>query len=412
LDDVIVVGAGPAGNNAALGLAVQGYSVTVIDWRQNIGDKPCTGIVGQECLSKFPIDASLIHRSASSANVVSPEDIIVQIDAKSPKASIIDRVSYVASFANRAKAAGARYLLGQRVLKIAPEDGSVSVSTEDSTYRSRSVVLAAGFGSPLVRQLGLGSVPDHVSGVQALVATANIEDVEVYLGQNVAPGFFSWVVPTSPGRALVGLLTRRNAPAHLANFLQQLRLAGRITEVLKEPECWGIPLRPLKLTYRDRVLVVGDAAGQVKPTTGGGIYYSLLASEIAVDVLGRSLLSDDLSAAALSEYQAKWKHLLSFELETGYSARRLFEFMTDEQISSLIRQATSNGLHQELLNSSESSFDWHSQVIGKIMCNPAVSAALRLVNPLLAKFAPTSDVPPGATAAIPRYVEPFARPAF
>ena len=380
MDDVIVVGAGPAGNNAALGLAVRGYSVTVIDWRQNIGDKPCTGIVGQECLSKFPIDASLIYRSASSANVVSPEDISVQIDAKSPKASIIDRVSYVASFANRAKAAGARYLLGQRVLKIVPEDGSVSVSTEDSTYRSRSVVLAAGFGSPLVRQLGLGSVPDHVSGVQALVATANIEDVEVYLGQNVAPGFFSWVVPTSPGRALVGLLTRRNAPAHLANFLQQLRLAGRITKVLKDPECWGVPLRPL-------------------------------ASEIAVDVLGRSLLSDDLSAATLSEYQAKWKHLLSFELETGYSARRLFEFMTDQQISSLIRQATSNGLHQELLNSSESSFDWHSQVIGKIMCNPAVSGALRLVNPLLAKFAPTSDVPPGATAAIPRYVEPFARPA-
>jgi len=411
LDDVIVVGAGPAGNNTALGLAKKGYSVTVIDWRQNIGDKPCTGIVGQECLSKFPIDASLVHRSASSANVVSPEEFSVQIDAKSPKASIIDRVSYVASFANRAQAAGACYLLGQRVLKIVPECESVSVSTEDSTYRSKSVVLAAGFGSPLVRQLGLGSVPDHVSGVQALVTTTNIEDVEVYLGQNVAPGFFSWVVPTSPGHALVGLLARRKALTHLAKFLQQLKLAGKITNVLNEPECWGIPLRPLKRTYRDRVLVVGDAAGQVKPTTGGGIYYSLLASEIAVDVLGRSLLSDDLSEAALSKYQAKWKNLLSFELEAGYSARRLFEFMTDQQISLLIRQATSNGLHQELLNSSESSFDWHSQVIGKIMCNPAVSGALKLVNPLLAKFAPTSDVPPDVTAAIPRYEETFARPA-
>ena len=308
LDDVIVVGAGPAGNNTAFGLANLGYSVTVIDWRQNIGDKPCTGIVGQECLSKFPIDPSLVYHSASSANVVSPEDLSVQIDARSPQASIIDRVAYVASFADRAKAAGARYLLGQRVVQIIPEDGCVSVSTEDTTYRSRSVVLASGFGSPLVRQLGLGSVPDHVSAVQASVTTDNIDDVEVYLGQHVAPGFFSWVVPTSPGHALVGLLTRRKAPAHLAKFLQQLRHAGKITEVLKEPECWGIPLRPLKRTYRDRVLVVGDAAGQVKPTTGGGIYYSLLASEIAVEVLGQSLKVNDLSAGSLSKYQANWKY--------------------------------------------------------------------------------------------------------
>jgi flavin-dependent dehydrogenase len=163
--------------------------------------------------------------------------------------------------------------------------------------------------------------------------------------------------------------------------------------VLDEPECWGIPLRPLKRTYRDRVLVVGDAAGQVKPTTGGGIYYSLLASEIAVEVLGRSLLSEDLSSASLSDYQVRWKRLLSHELETGYSARRLFEFLTDQQISSLMRQATTNGLHDEFINSPEASFDWHSQVIGKVMGNPAVSGVLRLVNPLLAKFTPATDLP-------------------
>jgi flavin-dependent dehydrogenase len=285
----------------------------------------------------------------------------------------------------------------------------VDVSTEDGTWRSRSVVLAAGFGSPLTRQLGLGSVPDHVSGVQALVATNSVENVEVYLGQNVAPGFFSWVVPTSPGRALVGLLTRRKAPAHLAKFLQRLRQAGKITQVLKDPECWGIPLRPLKRTYQDRLLVVGDAAGQVKPTTGGGIYYSLLASEIAVEVLGRALRSDDLSAASLSEYQGRWKGLLSYELEAGYSARRLFEFLTDQQINSLIRQVTANGLHQELISSSESSFDWHSQVIGKIMRIPAVIGVLRLVNPWLARFAPTSDLPRAFAAANSSYVDPLVK---
>ena len=67
MDDVIVVGAGPAGNNAALTLAKQGYGVTVIDSRENIGDKLCTGLVGEECFRRYPIDPSLVYREINSA---------------------------------------------------------------------------------------------------------------------------------------------------------------------------------------------------------------------------------------------------------------------------------------------------------------------------------------------------------
>ena len=201
----------------------------------------------------------------------------------------------------------------------------------------------------------------------------------------------------------------------MGRFLRQLKLDHRIDEVLKESECWGVPLRPLKRTFRDRVLVVGDAAGQVKPTTGGGIYYSLRASEIAVEALGRALLEDDLSAASLGEYQAKWKRLLASELEVGYSARRIFEFLTDQQISSLVRQTAANGLHQELINSADSAFDWHSQVIDTVMNNPAVGGVLRLVNPLLAKLAPNSDAASGSAlrdfaTVLPGPGEPLAKP--
>jgi len=167
-------------------------------------------------------------------------------------------------------------------------------------------VLAAGFGSHLTRQVGLGSVSDYVTGIQAEVYTRGVGGVQVYLGHDVAPGFFSWLVPTHPDRALVGLLARRNGKSYLANFMQRLQGEQKITGVGKEPASWGIPLRPLKRTYRDRVIVVGDSAGQVKPTTGGGIYYSLLSSEIAVDVLSDALVSDDLSASTLREYQTRW----------------------------------------------------------------------------------------------------------
>jgi digeranylgeranylglycerophospholipid reductase len=95
--------------------------------------------------------------------------------------------------------------------------------------------------------------------------------------------------------------------------------------VIKSPARWGIPLRPLPRSHGERVLVVGDAAGQVKPTTGGGIYYSLVASDVAAETLRTALIEDNLSASSLSYYEKSWRSALSKELEVGYSARRIFE---------------------------------------------------------------------------------------
>jgi flavin-dependent dehydrogenase len=156
---------------------------------------------------------------------------------------------------------------------------------------------------------------------------------------------------------------------------------------VNKPVCWGIPLRPLRKTYTDRVLVVGDAAGQVKPTTGGGIFYSLLASEVASGALHQALSEDKLSANRLGAYQKEWKNLLSTELEVGYSARRVFEYLGDSHISSLIHQASNNGFIAELADSPDVSFDWHSSMISKIMGHPTLGGMLRLVNPLLARMA-------------------------
>ena len=391
MDDVIVVGAGPAGNNAALGLASKGFAVTVIDSRTNIGEKLCTGIVGQECTRRFPIDPELVYREASSINVVAPSTGHVRFEAATPRARIVDRVAYVASFASQAQAAGATYLLGQRVLRVTPEADGVTVLTDSGCYRGRALVLAAGFGSPLTRQLGLGTVSDYVAGAQAQVSTSGVSDVEVFLGQQVAPGFFAWLVPTTPDRALAGLLVRRSAQAHLEDFIDWQRKEGKIVAVTGGAACWGVPLRPLRRTYRDRVLVVGDAAGQVKPTTGGGIYYALLASEIAAQALSGALAANDLSAARLRAYQHRWKLLLSQELEVGYSARRIYESLNDQQISSLVRQAAASGVRYDLANAPDTSFDWHSRLIGKVLGHPVLGGALRLINPLLSRLARPPD---------------------
>jgi len=391
LEDVIVVGAGPAGNNAALSLASQGYGVTVIDSRENIGDKLCTGLVGEECFRRFPIDPALVYREINSARVVAPSSEGLRFETPHPVARVVNRVGYVSSFADRARDAGARYLLGRRVLRVVQRKDRVSVVTDDGTLEARALVLAAGFGTQLNRQLGLGEASDYVVGIQALVETGGLDEVEVYLGRNVAPGFFAWLVPTQPGYALAGLLVRKNALERFARFISAREADGRIRELVSKVTCWGIPLRPLRKTYTDRVLVVGDAAGQVKPTTGGGIFYSLLVSEIASGALDQALSEDHLSSDRLGAYQKEWKSLLSKELEVGYSARRVFEYLGDSRISSLIHQASKNGFVAELANSPDVSFDWHSSMIGKIMGHPTLGGVLRLVNPLLARMAKGPD---------------------
>ncbi|MCI0896326.1 MAG: hypothetical protein J4N84_15645, partial [Chloroflexi bacterium] len=142
-----------------------------------------------------------------------------------------------------------------------------------------------------------------------------------------------------------------------------------------------------KRTYRDRILVVGDAAGQVKPTTGGGIFYSLLVSEIAAQVMSEALNGDDLSASGLRNYQTRWHDLLGHELNVGYSARRLYEFLSDKQIGSLVQQAGANGINGELTGASDVSFDWHSRMIGNVLGHPVLGAALKMINPVLARLA-------------------------
>ena len=411
MDDVIVVGAGPAGNNAALGLASRGYAVKVIDSRHNIGEKLCTGIVGQECSRRFPIEDGMVYREASAAAVNAPRTGRVRFESAVPQARIIDRVAYVASFARRAQDAGAAYLLGQRVLSIQPEADGVTVVTNEGSHRSRAVVLAAGFGSPLTRQLGMGAVSDYVTGAQAVVSTKDVSEVEVHLSRDVAPGFFSWLVPTTPGRALAGLLVRRQARAHLDRFIEGQQRHGKIASVIHHSACWGVPLRPLRRTYRDRVLVVGDVAGQVKPTTGGGIFYALLASEIVSQTLAEALADDDLSATRLSRYQSRWKDLLTQELEVGYSARRLFESLNDRQIGTLLRNAGDSGLRGDLVNSPDLSFDWHSKIIGKVMGQPVLGGALRLINPILARLAHPPEPEFAFTTAAGNRTNYFTDPA-
>jgi flavin-dependent dehydrogenase len=195
----------------------------------------------------------------------------------------------------------------------------------------------------------------------------DMSEVEVYLGKKFAPGFFAWLVPTSPGRALAGLLTRRDASGHLNNFISHMISEGRVTSDSITIYAGGIPLKPLLRTYTDRLLVVGTAAGQVKPITGGGIYYGLLCADIAAGVLGDALQRDDLSQRTLAADQREWKKILGKEIKTGSWVRRFYEYLGDNQIEQIFDIMRSTGLVEALLKQDDLSFDWHSRTVGHLL---------------------------------------------
>ena len=385
LYDIIVVGAGPAGNVAASRLSSLGYGVAVLDRRHDIGDKLCTGIVGPECVRRFPPDPSIVQHEAVSATVVSPAGERYRIARDQTQAFVLDRVAYVRSLADIAAAAGAEYRLGHQVTSVEASNGHVDISARSDSgqhsYRSRMLVIGSGFGTPLIEMAGIdnGGRRDHLVGVQAEVEAPALESTEVYLGKSVAPGSFGWLVPLSDSRALVGTVSRGRTNGEMERFLSALQTSGKVRRVVKPLRRWGIPVRPLSKTYADRILVAGDAAGFAKPTTGGGIYYALLSGEMAADAVHDAFTEGDLTARRLEGYQRRWKAVFGKELRTGYYARVLFEALGDRQIERLLRVCVE--AQEDLIGAREFSFDWHSKVILKALRRGDLARLFTSVGP-------------------------------
>jgi len=381
---VAVIGGGPIGSYVAGRLADLGYGVVVLEQKERLGDPVCcTGLIGEECIRTFAIDESAVLRRVNGASFFPPSGEALRLWRPETEACILDRAAFNVSLAKRAQDKGAEYLLNSLVgdVEVGGEGVIIRVARpgERLNFGVRVVVIASGFGSPLVERLGFDRVEHFVLGAQAEVETTGIGEVEVYFGQGIAPGFFAWLVPTSPFAARVGLLSRQDPGLYLRKLTSFLVSQGKIASDEAEPSYGGVPLKPLERTYDERVLVVGTAAGQVKPTTGGGIYYGLLCAEIAANSLHRALEIDDLSTKSLANYEREWRRRLGRELKMGYQIRKFYERLNDRQIERLFSVVAANGMIDALLKD-DLSFDWHGGGLLRLLGHQAISRAIGMVK--------------------------------
>jgi flavin-dependent dehydrogenase len=167
-------------------------------------------------------------------------------------------------------------------------------------------------------------------------------------------------MPLQNGRTRVGVMRVRDARGALIHLLD------RTVPQWREPP--DIPLAskpiahtPLRASCDARVLVSGEAAGQVKATTGGGIYYGLLAARLAADTIATAFARGGFTAEALSRYERRWQALLAEELAVGLDFRKLYGWLTDRQVDGLLHAIARPGL-QDLIRQ-KAHFDWHRELI-------------------------------------------------
>ena len=330
-------------------------------------DVCCTGIISTECFDSFGVSPEVVLAKVNSAKFFSPSGKWFSLKTEKVQAYVVDRASFDLAIAAKAKTQGADYFLSSRVSDVAINRDEVQIealcSRLKEVFRARAVVLATGFKPKLTQRLGMGKIKHFLIGAQAVVETKHIDEVEVYFSQEVAPSFFAWLVPTSEDKASVGVISSYHARLYLKKLLASLASQGKVIENEVEIRQKVIPLGTLPQTYGDRVLVIGDAAGQVKPTTCGGIYFGHLGAQMAAEVLSQALRSDDLTATRLSHYQKAWRAKIGREISIGYRARQLYGKLSDQRIEQIFRVIESYGIAESLLKSPDSSFDWHSKQI-------------------------------------------------
>lgn len=363
--DFIVVGAGPVGSYIARVLAEEGWSVGVFERKREIGEGViCSGIIGRDAYEKFNLPEKAIIRTISSLKIFSPSLIELEYNKEEPFAYIADREIFDKELVEEALREGVELSLGSRVFDICEEKEGISIkynkNKREFQRKARCVIIASGTNFTLHRKVGF-SVPESMLWGNRVQVSGGDErkSVEVYILSKPDLSSFGWIIPLN-GHTRIGALSEQSSQEPLENLIYKSN--GRFKVNMDKIERAPIAYGNLKKIAGERVIAVGEAAGQVKTTTGGGIYYGLIGASIAGKILLKAAKSNDFSSKNLSEYENIWNEEMGDEIKNGIMARNVTSKFTPQLVDNVFGFLKKNPSVKKKLEK-RFSFDYHKDII-------------------------------------------------
>ncbi|MBD3388606.1 MAG: geranylgeranyl reductase family protein [Candidatus Altiarchaeales archaeon] len=340
--DVAVVGNGPAGCIAA----ERGCSANEVALvGTGIRRMQCAGLISKSGLER--IDASpgdTVLNKVRGARMYSPGKVEVEIDGRRTKAYALDRPGFDMRLQDKALKAGATYVEDW----VSSLNGGVNLRFGGELKADR-IVLATGTDYTLHRQRGVEMPRDFLIGGQyEMKVDCDPDFVELHF---TVPDFFAWVIPAGDV-ARVGLCVKSNPRPYLDDFVKRLKSAGRVRSDSRHSESFGIiPIHePSLRTQYDNIVTVGDAAGQVKASTGGGVVFGGISA----------------AYSCRPDYEACWRRELGGELRLHLMIHRMLCRMSDDTKDRMFRAAREGTASLE----SGGDMDLASKTLSALMKNP------------------------------------------
>ncbi len=353
--DLIVVGGGPGGAAAAITAARRGLSVLLIEKRQEIGTPVrCAEAIGRDQVAPFmPVDPAWIAAEIDAFRIFGPSGQSVRVPPTSPTV-VVERKIFDRELVNAAVRAGATVRAMTRATGLILEEGFVrgvkmiSLGREVAV-RARVVIGADGPESQVGLWAGLNTMPrmaDYYTAVQYLLAGIPLDDpreCQYHIGNDLAPGGYAWVFPKGPDKANVGLVITathekqgRSAQEYLDDFVERRFPRASVLALI----LGGIPVGgTVRELVGNGVMLVGDAAHQAEPVTGGGINLAMFAGQMAADVAADAIAAGDWSKKALEDYPRRWHREHGRSIKAMATLRHSVLKFPDERYDRLVALA-------------------------------------------------------------------------
>jgi geranylgeranyl reductase family protein len=396
--DVIIIGGSLAGGLTGKLIAENGFNVLILEEHYDIG-RPvqCAGLVTTRVLEYLNSDKVVLN-TIKGTNIYSPRGNKLVIDNLHQKTVVLDRPGLDRSLIKGALEAGCSLKLGAKAISAKRDNnnGSIKIDyTENGKIKSgqcKLLIGADGVQSNVAGWFGLPRPEIILSGYGAEVIGAEMESdmVTILTGKDLAPNFFAWIIPiknvNNKGNiyARVGLCTHDSQKTAFEYFNDLFTKHPTSMKILKNAQplqtvAGAIPLGALAKTYCDNVMIVGDAAAQVKPTSGGGIYTSLVCAKYCASTAVDALDLNEYSEVTLSQYQKSWQNELGKDFKRGLMLHRAFTHLTDDQLEEGLRILNDEKLIELISKHGDIDYPWK---LAKIVFRK-VPAMLKFAKPFI-----------------------------